>query len=273
MQPYNRGYYSYLYTTLPVVWLGAIRPIGRAERRPERHEMAFLLLHLGGVTSSSTCAVSNSARFERWSHFKDHGVPGTLHDPLNQAAIADGSCRMLGPEVQLDGYALWHEPERVGAVIAALADAPATDRPSYFVRWMQEALLIPCSRPAIASPANFSTAALASGLQNWYHALCAPASDSSWHGAFDPAEEPQQMALTVGFACIVTCDTNGRGLGAPAMTALFDAPAASRKTLCDALPWVSGINFKDAASVAALARMAAPLLTAPCACAPPHYKL
>ena len=221
-----------------------------------------------------SCGVfSNVARFERWSHFKDVGVPGTLHDALNKAAIADGSCRMLGPSMlQLDGYALWKEPDRVEAVIGALSSTPTTTRPSYFVRSATEALLIPCSQPARPSPANFSTPALAAAIQNWYHALCAPEGDPSWQGAFDPAEEPQQMALTVGFACIVACDSNGRDLGAAAMAALAtnaSTAAAARDSVCTTLPWGSGINFADATTVAALAHMASPLLGSPCGCSPP----
>ena len=207
-----------------------------------------------------------SARFERWSHFKDHGIPGTLHDALNQAAIADGTCRLLDPPVALDGYALWREPMRVASVLAALAGAPATDRPSYFVRATTEMLLIPCSTPKPSAPTNFSTMAKTAGLQNWYHALCAPETDSSWNGAYDPAEEPQQIALTAGFACIVACEANEGKLSAEAMAGLSARPQAANAALCAAFPWAGGTNFKNATTVEQLARMTKPMLKHPCNC-------
>jgi len=218
-----------------------------------------------------SCSVfSDSACFERWGHFKTYGVPGTIHDPLNRAAIADGTCRLLGDVgPKLDGFALWREPDRVAAVISALAAAPATDRPSYFVRSTREALILPCSRPARNFPANFTLAARASALQNWYHALCAPENDPSWNGVYDPAEEPQQMALTAGFACVVACDGNGRNLSAGAMANLSKNVAAarsSRDAFCKVLPWGHAGDFSKATSDAELARMAEPLLATPCNC-------
>ena len=219
------------------------------------------LLSLG-----STPYFLDSARFERWSHFKDYGIPGTTSDPLNQAAIADGSCRMLEPPVALDGYAFWRSPTRVAKVLSALAAAPPTDKPSYFVRSTTERLLIPCSSPASLVPSNFTVAATAASMQNWYHAVCAPETDPSWKGAFDPAEEPQQMALTTGFLCIAACDAAGRDLPASAMTALSKGPAASRDAVCKAFPWGKGTDFTKATSTAQLAKMATPLFSDVCAC-------
>ena len=159
-----------------------------------------LLVSLAVTVPAGELAFTDSARFERWSHFKDVGIPGTLTDPLNQAAIADGSCRLLAPDLWLDGYALWREPARVAAVLAALDSAPSTDRPSYFVHTARELLLLPCSTPKPAQAANFTTVSLAAALQSWYHALCAPELDPSWSGTFDPADQPQQMAITSGLA-------------------------------------------------------------------------
>merc|ERR1711998_409319 len=175
--------------------------------------------------------------------------------------------RLLNPAIQLDGFALWWEPSRVSKVLAALAAAPGTDRPSYFVRATSEALLIPCSTPAPYAPANFSVIDRAAALQNWYHALCAPESDPSWQQQFDPAEEPQQMALTAGFACIVACEANHRELDAKAMALLSAKPSAARDALCAALPWKSGgTDFRSVSNASQLASMSAPILALPCGC-------
>jgi len=81
----------------------------------------------------ATVSFPDSARFERWSHFKDYGLPGTVGDSFNQVAIADGSCRLLEPPILLDGYAFWNEPQRVKSVLNALNATPTTGKPSYFV--------------------------------------------------------------------------------------------------------------------------------------------
>lgn len=231
----------------------------------------LLLVGLALAEPSGSPALSDAARFERWSHFKDHGLPATADDPLNQAAIADGACRLLGDEVSLDGYDLWRARGRVQGVIAALGAAPPTAKPSFFVASTAERLLIPCSTPAPMAPQNFSLAHRGAALQNWYHALCAPSTDPGWRGQFDPAAQPQQMAVTAGLACIAACDANRRHLPARAMAALFEGergPSGARDAVCRALPWSGGTDFRKAASEPLLAEMAAPLLGKPCGCVP-----
>ena len=77
-----------------------------------------------------------AAVFERLSHFKDHGIPGTngttMIDRFNRAAIADGSCRMVG--VDGDSGMFFEHPNRSAAVIAALGALPDTGEPSLFTR-------------------------------------------------------------------------------------------------------------------------------------------
>lgn len=218
------------------------------------------------LTSHTTC---------RHRHFKDYGLPGTIHDPLNQAAIADGSCRLLDPPVALDGDAFWRSPTRTSRVLAALGECPPTDKPSYFVRATAERLRIPCSTPAPLLPSNFTVAATAAAMQNWYHALCAPEADPSWHGEFDPAEEVQQVALTMGFLCIAACDAASHGLSALSMARLAKAAPDARDATCsakDGIPWGNGTDFTKATSKAQLADMASKLIMNSAICGCHHPK-
>ena len=74
---------------------------------------------------------SGSAVFERLQHFKDCGVPGTVDDPFNQYAIAEGSCRAVG--FHGCGGAFMKHPDRVTAVIEAIKALPSSDTPSHMV--------------------------------------------------------------------------------------------------------------------------------------------
>ena len=211
---------------------------------------------------------AESDRFERWSHFKDAGLSGTVNDTLSHAAIADGACRML-PDAAYSGYTYWHYPQRVRRVLDALGDAPSTLRPSAFTLSTAAGLTKACEPADDDKPANVSTvAARAVAMDNWVKALCAPSSSPVWRGDYDPAYMPQQQALTAGFICIVVCEANGAELSAEAMADLSSRPAAARDGVCKALPWDDAIpgRFHRATQRAELASLSEPLLDTPCVC-------
>ena len=218
---------------------------------------------------------SGSAQFERWVHFKFSGIPAVATDALGTAAIADTSCRLLGKP--FDGYYFWRQPTKAAAVIKALKDVPlskedAINEPSNFTLTVAHKLASPCAATApinTTAAATFPPTALASAEQNWYHALCAPADSPSWsvHG-YDPAYQPQQMALTAGLMCIAACDVGKQPFPSDAVGELMAAPAAARDAVCAAIPWgaTSGRHFADASSHEELAAKVAPLLRTPCGC-------
>ena len=171
----------------------------------------------------------DSAIFERLEHFKDIGVPATLQDPIARAAIADGTCRSVvapgsGP-FPLDGYDFWHHnPERVDAVLKALTQLPSTSQPSKFVRAAKKQLPNACFygfRTETNKLELYQPTALAKTLSNWHRVLCDPQCD-------DPAEEPQQQALTTGFICMAVCDTAKMKFTAAAISALSASTAATQ---------------------------------------------
>jgi|Transcript_116872 hypothetical protein len=205
---------------------------------------------------------SDSAKFERWSHFKDYGVPAVMgKDELNSAAIADGSCRLIN---QSQGFSFWLYPGRVKRVLTALANAPPTSSPSYFTLSAEKALRDACvaqEGDKLERP-NYKLDALSASVQNWYHALVAPASDVSWKGMFDPAYQPQQVALTAGFMCIVAADLNKCVLTDVAMRSLAARTSDLRREFSSQYPWVVGsTRFSNASSMDDLARLLQPLVS------------
>ena len=211
---------------------------------------------------------TESDRFERWSHLKDAGLPGTVNDTLNQAAIADGACRML-PDASYSGYTYWHYPQRVRRVLDALGNTPPSLESSAFTLSAGSGLAKACEPAVEDEPANVSTVtARAAAMDNWVKALCAPSSSPVWRGAYDPAYMPQQQALTAGFVCIVACEANGAEPSADAMADLSSYSAAARDGVCEALPWDDAIpsRFGRATQRAELARLTEPLLDTPCVC-------
>jgi len=237
------------------------------------HSLKPWLETLGFTTVSAAAQdpFTESAKFERWSHFKNYGVPAVMgKDALNSAAIADGTCRFL-QHVRLtdgndgfDGFYFWHYPSRVERVLKALADAPPTSNPSYFVLSADKALRNACSdKSDKASRPEYKLDSLAGSVQNWYHALTAPSSDPSWKGQYDPAYQPQQVALTAGLMFITACDLNGAmSCTEPAMRSLALRDFAKlREAVNTTFPWVAGnTRFSGASSVADLAHSLKPWL-------------
>jgi hypothetical protein len=243
------------------------------------HHLACILVAATTIIGSVADSVfSEPAIFERLSHFVDYGVPGTIHDPLNQAMIADASCRAATSD-NYDGYAFYHDSNRVHNVIKALSNLPSTSLPSHFTIATHSALPKVCSLQSSEDVDTRQSSddtsmkyqcsilplqSLASSMDNWHRALCANATDSSWKGTYDPAYQPQQIALTAGFMCMVTCDCNEKQWDQSSrVLAAFAANDAMAKdvkqNLCSALPYHS-INFtKQAATPTELASLSLPL--------------
>jgi len=85
----------------------------------------------------------DSAIFERVSHFHDQGIPGTLKDPFNRAAIADATCRSVG--VNREGSAYFGYLETTDNVINAMNALPSTAGPSMFTLAAKKNLVAPCT--------------------------------------------------------------------------------------------------------------------------------
>ena len=241
--------------------------------------LSLSLLSFLSSATSSAAVFTGAAAFERLSHFKDVGVPAVVQakDALNQAMIADGSCRATLGQHTFDGYAFFHNRDKVTAVIAAVAKLPSTRSPSRFVLTAQSQLLDVCTSAsatangtiaAYSCRQGFSFPGIASSMNNWHRALCASSDDPAWGGLFDPAYQPQQEALTIGFMCMLACDCNSLSLPAASLSAIagsLTAPDESGATLCAAVPW-GKVNFTRATDPDALAALAAPLTDSVCKC-------
>ena len=236
------------------------------------------MLHLINVlifallTKNIHCAskvFTESARFERLSHFKDAGLVNHLNT-VDEAMIADGSCRLFTEEQ--DGYALWYDRSTTERVNNATKNLPVTEKPSHFVLMAEEILPKVCPKSnSIEQPNNeyscqgegHNIDEISNAMSNWQRALCALKEDPAWAGEFDPAYQPQQMALTIGFMCIVACDCNEKQLPASSMKEFsidLEHAQFARDVLCELTPW-GLVDFKDINSDPnVLANLSAPLL-------------
>jgi len=213
----------------------------------------FIVAFLASFSNAENKAFTESARFERLSHFKDAGLVNELNT-VDQAMIADGSCRLFTEEQ--DGYALWHDRTTTELVNNATKDLPMTEQASRFVLTAEKILpeVCPKSSNVVREDAEYSCKGgghnidqISASMSNWQRALCAPEEDASWGGEFDPAYQPQQMALTAGFMCIIACDCNEMQLPSSSLKefAMDDEHAQfARDVVCEETPW-GVIDFKD----------------------------
>ena len=145
------------------------------------------LLILLSTTLATANVFTDSAIFERLCHFKNDGVVNHLNS-VDEAMIADGSCRMIRPE--LDGYALWQDPDTTSTVIEALKDVlPPTGKPSHFVLSAHSVLddICPVAGDGDHARAEYSCrggghdlGVMAGAMHNWHRALCARETDPEW---------------------------------------------------------------------------------------------
>jgi len=236
----------------------------------------FLIIVLTIASAVSADVYTDSSVFERLCHFKNDGVVNHLNS-VDNAMIADGSCRMIRGENGLDGFALWHDPTTTGTIIDALKEAlPETSKPSHFVLTAHEVLADLCPDGAAVNPdeeyhcrgSGHDVSVMAGAMHNWQRALCAQENDPEWQGEYDPAYQPQQVALTAGFMCILACDCNNSHLPAESLAAFAesaDVTSALQKFVCTVVPWES-VDFTEAADdVDTLADLSAPLMEV-CGC-------
>ena len=225
----------------------------------------------GAIPSAHAGTFTDAERFERWSHFKDVGLPAVVpaHDTLDEAAIADGTCRLLAG-ASYGGDHFFLQPTRVQRVLDALGNAtPPTAGPSRFTLRASDALAHGCADlaapPAPRPWSDFAVPALGAALSDWYRALCAPASSAAWSGGYDPAYMPQQVVLTAGYVCTVACGLHGKEASATALAAL---PADAATATCGRWAWDEGTfaRLGNASSAAALAAIVAPMSGAACGC-------
>lgn len=211
--------------------------------------MAVAAAALASVGKANSDVFTESAIFERLSHFHDVGIPATTKDALNKATIADGACRILEPE--FGGYTFYHNETATEIVISAMKLLPSTSGPSHFVLAAHKSLGVACKiHPSRSSPSPrdglaFTLTARLTGMANWHRALCAGENDPAWNGGYDPAYMPQQIALTTGFMCMVGCDSANQALYSTNMQRLADRNMVMREELCSALPYTGAQRWTN----------------------------
>jgi len=216
---------------------------------------------------------TDSAIFERVSHFKDVGIPATLNDPFNRAAIADGSCRSVQPNGEawsLDGYAFWHHPDRVDKVIAAMQELPSTRTPSNMTitarkpAFSHDACYASSDNKTTTNITSFPLSDIQNSMQAWFRALCQ-------EDFADPAYQPQQMALTVGYMCAITCDSNQHYFHSTfykTYTSTEGGTWGARQAVCDNMPGYEPDFFAQTRSLKDVAYAVGPIYHEPCGCTP-----
>merc|ERR1712083_442176 len=211
--------------------MGVLHNIKKTRRMMFTAVIYFILaIYFSGCNTVLVAAENNdgvsgvfteSAIFERLSHFKDAGLVNHLNT-VDEAMIADGIYRMFhrGENGMADGYALWKNRLATEMVNNATKNLPPTED----------------GYSCLGGSHNVDD--IINSMYNWHRALCAQRGDSAWQGVYDPAYMPQQMALTTGFMCIVACDCNQRPeLSLELLSIDAEHAQQARDYLCEFIPW------------------------------------
>lgn len=188
--------------------------------------------------------------------------------------IADASCRVVTP-LGYDGFDFYRNRARTESIIAAYASLPSTAGPSHFTLMAHTIFSQACSVQPNATTIQDQRQCniqplpkLTSSMDAWHRALCASKNDPAWNDNYDPAYQPQQVALTAGFMCIVSCDCANTDLSSKTLNAFAASDEMTydvQKNLCAALPYHS-VNFtKQATSADLLSQLSKPLRSV-CGC-------
>lgn len=110
---------------------------------------------------------SPPAKFERWSHFKDAGVPSVVGSNFGIVSVAEATCRIFA-NPSLDGYFFYRSLDRSQTVLDTLTSLPSSLQPSHLTLVAEDALKIPCAPGDVPTEGlNFTVSDLGPGLQNW----------------------------------------------------------------------------------------------------------
>ena len=196
-----------------------------------------------------------------------------MNDIVNQAMIADGTCRLF---IAQDGFVFWHNRDAVIKVINAIKNLPATSHPSNLVLTAHEVLPKVCTEALLMKTKNdaysctkgpYDLMVMAQSMNNWQKAICAGKDDSAWNNLFDPAYQPQQLSLTSGFMCILACDCNKKqDLDRKTFETIASDPSEAKNKVCALTPWRSTNFTTGGSNLNVFAKLAYPLIEGLCMC-------
>lgn len=211
------------------------------------------------AAKGTTPVISDPGIFERLQHFKDVGIPATTSNPLARACISYGVCMLF--DASPDGLFNLKHTKAADAILSGVTALPSSDTPSYLTLHAKQTMPLICSK-ATSNGGNalqgFAVADVSDSLDNWHRALCADKNEPSWKGAYDPAYQPQQKALTAGLTCTFVCELAGQHFHSSQLA------GAVVGSYCSAFPWGKK-SWKDASSFTDLASIAT-TLSSVCGC-------
>lgn len=176
-----------------------------------------------------------------------------------RSLLADGVCRIVTGGEPRDGFSLWHQADRAQMVVNEVKKLgpPGKDIVGW-VKKTKDQLQPICKIDAQAAPFNdikvYKAQQTNDIMQSIYKSLCSMTGE-------DPAEEPWTQAVSVGYICIVVCDSAGMKLPGQSLAKLTSSKKQTQSSvddLCTAIPWTldtgASVNFKALDSVDGFAK-------------------